>query len=102
MANNFAPFFTLLGSFFSISVGLLIILPTYYIADGAANAVSNTNAFPATLVDVSLTVGVTIALALLSLWTLASPPLANINHTPCSARNLLNAIGVNPKSRSTE
>jgi ABC-2 type transport system permease protein len=107
--------FTLLGSLFSISVGLLVgsiinttnaagafggvmsflyvlplffvgtiaqllgaspvtqlikILPTYYIADGASNAVSNANALPATMLDISVTVGVTLVLVLLSLWTL--------------------------------
>lgn len=107
--------FTLLGSLFSISVGLLIgsivnttnaagasggamsflyvlpiffvgpfaqllggspvtqlikILPPYYIADGAANAVTNANALPATMLDISVTIGVTLVLVLLSLWTL--------------------------------
>ena len=59
MANRFAPV-----------TQLIKILPTYYIADGASNAVSNANALPATLVDVSVAVGVTIVLVLLSLWTL--------------------------------
>ncbi len=107
--------FTLLGSLFSISVGLLFgsivntttaagacggamsllyvlpiffvglfaqlmgsspvtqlirILPTYYIADGASNAVTNANALPATMLDISVIIGVTLVLVLLSLWTL--------------------------------
>jgi ABC-2 type transport system permease protein len=107
--------FTLLGSLFSIAVGLLVgsivnttnaagafggvvsflyvlpiffvgsfaqllggspvtqiikVLPPYYIADGASNALTNANALPATMLDISVTIGVTLVLVLLSLWTL--------------------------------
>jgi len=107
--------FILLGSLFSVSVGLLIgsmvnttgaaqascgvmsflyilplffvgpfeqllsnspftqiikILPSYYIADGASNAITSANALTASMVDVVVTIGVIVVLALLSLWTL--------------------------------
>ena len=46
------------------------ILPTYYIADGAANAVTSASTLSATMVDASITVGFILALALLSLYEL--------------------------------
>ncbi len=107
--------FILLGSLFSISVGLLVgslantsgavhaicgvmsflyilplffvgplaqllgnsafnqiikILPTYYIADGAANAISSVSTLSVTVLDTSAIIGFILALALLSLYEL--------------------------------
>ena len=62
------PFAQLLGS--SPFTQIIKILPPYYIADGASNAVTNANALPATVLDVGVTVGVTLILVLISLWTL--------------------------------
>lgn len=49
---------------------IIKILPTYYIADGAANAVTNTSILSATVVDVSVTIGFILVLVLLSLYEL--------------------------------
>jgi ABC-2 type transport system permease protein len=62
------PLAQLLGS--SPFTQLIKILPPYYIADGAANAVTSANALPATLLDISVTIGAIVVLVLLSLWTL--------------------------------
>ncbi len=62
------PFAQLLGS--SAFNQIIKILPTYYIADGAANAITGTSALSATMVDASITVGFILALALLSLYEL--------------------------------
>lgn len=49
---------------------IIKILPTYYIADGAFNAISSNSILSATVVDVSITLGFTIVFALLSLYEL--------------------------------
>ncbi len=62
------PFAQLLGN--SAFNQIIKILPTFYIADGAANAIAGTSALSATMVDVSITVGFIVTLALLSLYEL--------------------------------
>ena len=62
------PFAQLLGS--SAFNQIIKILPTYYIADGAANAITSTSTLSATILDASVIVGFILVLALLSLYEL--------------------------------
>lgn len=62
------PFAQLLGN--SVFNQIIKILPTYYIADGAANAITGASALSATVLDGSVTLGFTIVFALLSLYEL--------------------------------
>jgi ABC-2 type transport system permease protein len=62
------PFAQLLGS--SAFTQIIKILPTYYIADGASNAITSANALSTTILDMSVTIGFILALMLLSLYEL--------------------------------
>lgn len=62
------PVAQLLGS--SAFTQIIKILPTYYIADGAANAIMGVSTLSATMVDVSVIIGFIVVLALLSLYEL--------------------------------
>lgn len=62
------PFAQLVGS--SAFNQIIKILPTYYIADGAANAITTISMLSTTLVDMSVIIGFIIALSLLSLYEL--------------------------------
>ena len=62
------PLTQILGS--SAFNQIIKILPTYYIADGAANAITSTSALSTTIVDASVAIGFILALALLSLYEL--------------------------------
>lgn len=49
---------------------LIKILPTYYIADGAYNAIENTSTLGGNLLDISVTLGCTIVLLAIAVWAL--------------------------------
>jgi ABC-2 type transport system permease protein len=49
---------------------LIKILPTYYIADGAYNAIENLGSFSGNLLDISVTLGSTIILLMIAVWAL--------------------------------
>lgn len=62
------PLALLLGS--NPFTQIIRILPTYYIADGASNAVLNTSTFGSVLLDAVVLVAVTLVLVLIATWTL--------------------------------
>ena len=62
------PFAQLLGN--SVFNQIIRILPTYYIADGAANAITATSTLSVTTVDAIVTTGFILVLTLLSLYEL--------------------------------
>jgi len=62
------PFAQLLGS--SPFTQLIKILPTYYIADGAVNAIQGQAALSGTLLDVSVILGSIVLLFLVAVWSL--------------------------------
>lgn len=62
------PFAQLLGS--NPFTQLIKVLPTYYIADGAVNAIQGQAAFSATLLDVSVILASIVLLFLVAVWSL--------------------------------
>jgi len=45
-------------------------LPTYYIADGAVNAIQSQSTVSGTLLDAGVILGVIVALFIVAVWTL--------------------------------
>jgi ABC-2 type transport system permease protein len=62
------PFAQLLGS--NPFTQLIKVLPTYYIADGAVNAIQGQATFSATLLDVSVILASIVLLFLVAVWSL--------------------------------
>ena len=62
------PFALLLGS--NVFSQIIKILPTYYIAEGASNAITGVNTLGVTIVDVSVVLAFIVVLALLALYEL--------------------------------
>lgn len=62
------PIAQLLGN--NVFSQIIKILPTYYIADGASNAITGTGSLSASMVDASVIIGFIVVLALLSLYEL--------------------------------
>jgi len=62
------PFVQLLGS--NPFTQLIKVLPTYYIADGAVNAIQGQATFSATLLDVSVILASIVLLFLVAVWSL--------------------------------
>jgi ABC-2 type transport system permease protein len=62
------PFVQLLGS--SPFTAIIKALPTYYIADGAVNAIQSQSTVSGTLLDAGVILGVIVVLFIVSVWTL--------------------------------
>ncbi len=62
------PFAQLLGS--NPFTQIIKVLPTYYIADGAANAILNSSTLGGTILDAGVVLSSAVVLMLLAVWTL--------------------------------
>ena len=62
------PFAQLLGS--NPFTQIIKVLPTYYIADGAANAILSSSTLGGTVLDAGVVLGSAVVLMLLAVWTL--------------------------------
>ena len=62
------PFVQLLGS--SPFTAIIKVFPTYYIADGAVNAIQSQSTVSGTLLDAGVILGVIVVLFIVAVWTL--------------------------------